>query len=181
MNETVGARRQTCHVRLSDIIVPPKRLRALRSGVVAQLADSMMAQGQLQPIVLRPSEATRYYLVAGMHRLAAAKTLPWESIWATVLEGLNADRAALAEIDENLARADLSPAERAAHQHARKELYRRLHPQTRKGSAGGRMPTCSTTSVRGGSHRTRPRPSQPLSLSAPSCSPRSSWRARSKP
>ena len=66
MNETVGARRQTCHVRLSDIIVPPKRLRALRSGVVAQLADSMMSQGQLQPIVLRPSEATRYYLVAGM-------------------------------------------------------------------------------------------------------------------
>ena len=73
-----------------------------------------------------------------MHRLAAAKTLQWESIWATVLEGLNADRAALAEIDENLARADLSPAERAAHQHARKELYERLHPQTRKGSAGGR-------------------------------------------
>ena len=100
--------------------------------------NSMKAQGQLQPIVLRPSEATGYYLVAGMHRLAAAKTLPWESIWATVLEGLNADRAALAEIDENLARADLSPAERAAHQHARKELYERLHPQTRKGSAGGR-------------------------------------------
>ena len=98
----------------------------------------MKAQGQLQPIVLRPSEASGYYLVAGMHRLAAAKTLQWESIWATVLEGLNADRAALAEIDENLARADLSPAERAAHQHARKELYERLHPQTRKGSAGGR-------------------------------------------
>src|SRR3954471_2556962 len=90
MNETVG---QTCHVRLSDIIVPPKRLRALRPGVVAQLADSMKAQGQLQPIVLRASEATGYYLVAGMHRLAAAKTLPCDSIWATVLEGLNADRA----------------------------------------------------------------------------------------
>src|SRR3954470_16352006 len=109
MNETVGAPRQTYHVRLPDIIVPPKRLRALRPGVVAQLADSMKAQGQLQPIVLRPSEASGYYLVAGMHRLAAAKTLPLESIWATVLEGLNADLAALAEIDENLARADLSP------------------------------------------------------------------------
>jgi ParB family chromosome partitioning protein len=77
MNETVG---QTCHVRLSDIIVPPRRLRVLRPGVVAQLADSMKAQGQLQPIVLRPSEATGYYLVAGMHRLAAAKTLQWESV-----------------------------------------------------------------------------------------------------
>ena len=141
MNETVG---QTCHVRLSDIIVPPKRLRALRCGVVAQLADSMKAQRQLQPIVLRPSEASGYYLVAGMHRLAAAKTLQWESIWATVLEGLNADLAALAEIDENLARADLSPAERAAHQHARKELYERLHPQTRKGSAGGRAKSANS-------------------------------------
>src|SRR4051812_19054495 len=137
MNETVCARRQTCHVRLSDVIVPPKRFRALRPGVVTQLADSMKAQGQLQPIALRPSERTGYYLVAGMHRLAAAKTLPWDSIWATVLEGLNADRAALAEIDENLARAVFSPAERAAHQHARKEVYQRLHPETRKGSAGG--------------------------------------------
>ena len=83
-----------------------------------------------------------------MHRLAAAKTLQWESIWATVLEGLNADRAALAEIDENLARADLSPAERAAHQYARKELYERLHPQTRKGSAGGRAKSANPRVLR---------------------------------
>ena len=43
MNETVG---QTCHVRLSEIIVPPKRLRVLRRGVVAQLADASSADAE---------------------------------------------------------------------------------------------------------------------------------------
>ncbi len=52
-----------------------------------------------------------------------------KSIDATVLEGLDLDLAQLAEIDENLARADLSPAERAMHTDKRRlrrsELARR--------------------------------------------------------
>jgi hypothetical protein len=40
------------------------------------------------------------------------------------------------EIDENLIRADLSPAERALHIDARKALYEKLHPETKKGATG---------------------------------------------
>jgi N6-adenosine-specific RNA methylase IME4 len=43
----------------------------------------------------------------------------------------------LAEIDENLVRADLSPAERAMHVGRRKELYEKLHPETKTGGAPG--------------------------------------------
>jgi ParB family transcriptional regulator, chromosome partitioning protein len=39
----------------------------------------------------------------------------------------------LREIDENLVRTDLNLLERAEHLLRRKELYERLHPETRKG------------------------------------------------
>jgi hypothetical protein len=52
----------------------------------------------------------------------------------------SADRKRIMEIDENLVRADLSPAERAAHQAERKKLYEREFPQTRNGAVGGGHP-----------------------------------------
>jgi N6-adenosine-specific RNA methylase IME4 len=49
---------------------------------------------------------------------------------------LDADAALLTEIDENLIRADLSPAERAMHLRERKLLYEKLHPETKHGGTG---------------------------------------------
>jgi len=111
-------------------------MRGLRRGVVNALAESMKAQGILQPIILRPSEATGFILIAGHHRLEAARALGWHSILARVIEGLEADSALLAEIDENLVRADLSPAERALHIGRRKQIYERAHPETVHGAVG---------------------------------------------
>src|SRR5271170_3937078 len=51
---------------------------------------------------------------------------------------MDADQAELAEIDENLVRADLTPAERAMHIGKRKDLYEKVHPETKKGGAPGR-------------------------------------------
>jgi ParB-like chromosome segregation protein Spo0J len=56
-----------------------------------------------------------------------------ESIPAIVLEGLDADEAELREIDENLIRADLTDAERAAHHARRQELHQQKHPETKHG------------------------------------------------
>jgi ParB/RepB/Spo0J family partition protein len=113
----------TIAVGLNGIMILPGRLRALRPEIVNELAQSMSASGLLQPIVLRPRRGSGYYLVAGRHRLQAAKKLKWPSIKALVLTGIDADAAELAEIDENLIRADLSPAERKLHVARRKELY----------------------------------------------------------
>jgi N6-adenosine-specific RNA methylase IME4 len=44
----------------------------------------------------------------------------------------------MAEIDENLIRADLSPAEQAMHVDARKVLYEKIHPETKQGGAPGK-------------------------------------------
>ncbi len=68
----------------------------------------------------------------------AAKKLKWPALDCIVLDDVSADQAELVEIDENLVRADLSPAEEAAHLGRRKELYELRHPATKRGSAGGR-------------------------------------------
>jgi ParB/RepB/Spo0J family partition protein len=121
---------------LSSIIIPPNRLRALREDVVEVLVESMRQRGLLQPIVVRCVNGEGYYLIAGHHRYEAARRLKWDSIKATNLAGIDADAAKLAEIDENLIRAELSPAERAAHHAERKAIYERLHPETKHGAIG---------------------------------------------
>jgi ParB family chromosome partitioning protein len=136
--ELSAAEFTVCDIRLSDIMVLPDRMRALRQDVVDELAASMkLPQGLLQPILLRPREGNGHYLVAGKHRYFAAQQLGWKAIRSTIVQGMDADRALLAEIDENLVRANLTPAEEAAHQTARKEVYERLYPQTKKGGAPG--------------------------------------------
>ena len=127
---------------ISGIAIKPERLRSLQPEKVAELAGSMAKLGQLQPIIVRPVGKTGsgngYWLIAGRHRLEAAKQLKWPAIRAVVLENVKADMAELIEIDENLIRAELSAAERAIHVGRRKEIYERQHPQTKHGAAPGR-------------------------------------------
>jgi ParB-like nuclease domain len=128
---------QTKMIRLVDITVPPDRMRQLRPEKVDEFAESIAARGQLQPIIIRPQDSG-YVLVVGSHRLEAVRKLGHEAIECRVLDGMDADQALLAEIDENLVRADLTPSEPAAHHAKRKQLYLKLHPETEKGKAGGR-------------------------------------------
>jgi hypothetical protein len=65
--------------------------------------------------------------------LEAARKNKWKIIDAVVIDdGIDAE---LAEIDENLIRADLSPAERKTHIGRRKELYEAKHPETTHGGS----------------------------------------------
>jgi ParB/RepB/Spo0J family partition protein len=109
------------NIALSSISIS-SRLRSLRQEKVDALAGSMLDQGLLSPIIVRP-EGDGYELVVGHHRYAAAQKLGWEKIDCIVRKGLDAVQAELCEIDENLIRADLTPAEQAAHHARRKELY----------------------------------------------------------
>ena len=69
---------ETKTIPLSGIAVAIHRLRALRPDKVDALAQSMTDQGLLQPIVVRPHKGGGYLLVAGLHRLEAAKKLKWQ-------------------------------------------------------------------------------------------------------
>ena len=124
-------------IGISGINVQPGRLRALRPDVVAQLAESIRARGLINAITVRPRGEHGYWLIAGLHRFEAVRQLKHEAIRSVVLEGLEAADAELLEIDENLIRADLSPAERALHIGRRKELYEAQHPETKQGGAPG--------------------------------------------
>lgn len=79
---------------------------------VGELAESMREHGLLQPIVVRvhPTRAGRYEVVAGHRRLAAARSLDWKHITATV-RAVDTDEAYLLTVVENLQRQDLSPLE----------------------------------------------------------------------
>jgi hypothetical protein len=74
-----------------------------------------------------------YWIVAGAHRLSAARKLKWKTIDCIFLKDCTEDAATLIEIDENLIRAELSPAEKAMHVGERKAVYERLHPKTKNG------------------------------------------------
>lgn len=104
--------------------------RSLDSGHVKELADSIRELGLLSPITIDRD----YVLIAGLHRLEAAKVLGWTEIECMVssLEGLVAE---LAEIDENIVRSDISTLEYGEILLRRKEIYETLHPETRDGIA----------------------------------------------
>src|SRR5262249_21353928 len=104
---------------ISEIRLPETRLRVLREDVVESLAASMTKVGLLNPILV----AEDGLLIAGLHRYEAAKSLGWAEIKAIIVEDRSADLMSIMSIDENLMRADLSPAERAAHHAERKVLY----------------------------------------------------------
>lgn len=129
----------TVHDLRVDSIVVGKRLRPVVERVVSELAESMATVGLINPILIsRAGRDIVPRLVAGAHRLAAAKRLGWETIPCLEHAGADADDRMLIEIDENLIRAELSPAERAIHIQARKEIYERVHPETKTGAAPGK-------------------------------------------
>lgn len=100
-------------VYVANVMVPAHRARGLDDAAVARLAESMQRLGLRTPISVRFDEDD-LVLVAGRHRLEAAKRLGWEQIEAVFIDGDEAD-ARLWEISENLHRAELSAVERAEH------------------------------------------------------------------
>lgn len=105
---------------IADIEVGARK-RKLDESKVQSLAESFTSIGQLQPITVSRGNYGTYRLIAGLHRLEAAKSIGWQSIQATEFEG---DEVAveLAEIDENLMRNDLTVLERGEHLARRQEL-----------------------------------------------------------
>jgi ParB-like chromosome segregation protein Spo0J len=76
-----------------------------------------------------------YRLLAGAQRLTAFRELGMERISANIVEQDDL-HAELVELDENLARNELSPAERSAAVARRKAIYETLHPETKHGAIG---------------------------------------------
>jgi N6-adenosine-specific RNA methylase IME4 len=117
-------------LKISEIVIGDRR-RPL--GDISALASSIKEIGLQNPVVVTEARS----LVSGRHRIAACTSLGWEEIPVVVVK-LDALRAELAEIDENLIRNELTVLERSEHLKRRKEIYEALHPETRAGVAGGK-------------------------------------------
>jgi hypothetical protein len=135
---------RTQMVPVASIVIRPEH-RNTRPKAVVQLAASIRDLGMQMPIIVRtlPDRegsnecANTYVLIAGAHRVAATKSLGSELIAAIVLGPDVSDLdAELLEIDENLCRAALSPAERSAAMTRRKQIYLKKHPETQHGGGG---------------------------------------------
>lgn len=122
-----------------DCIDSGDRLRAVNPDKVKQLAESMKAIGLLNPIhVVYSADGADCTLVAGAHRLEAAKLLGWDSIDTVEVTGGDLI-AQLAEIDENLCRSELKPVEEAEHLARRKEVWEAMRGSE---TAGQTSATC---------------------------------------
>jgi ParB/RepB/Spo0J family partition protein len=81
-------------------------------GDIAELAESMKAQGLLQAITVTPKAGGRFKLVFGHRRHAAARQLGWTEIEAKVREYTDAERLPVM-FAENFGREDLTPLQEA--------------------------------------------------------------------
>ena len=114
-------------VRIADITVSPNHRKASPKAV-EKLMDSMQEVGLLSAVTVD----TDHRLIAGFHRLEAAKRLGWTEI-ECVSVTLTDIQTKLAEIDENLIRRVIPSLEHSALLLERKKLYEQIHPETQHG------------------------------------------------
>lgn len=86
--------------------------RHFDAAALESLAESIRAQGVVQPIVVRPAGANRYEIVAGERRWRAAKQAGLKSV-PVVIRTLDERGAMAVALVENIQRADLNPLEEA--------------------------------------------------------------------
>ena len=79
---------------------------------IADLADSIRAQGVMQPILVRPLPEGGYEIIAGERRWRAAKAAGLDSVPALV-RSVRDDHALAMALIENIQREDLNPLEEA--------------------------------------------------------------------
>jgi ParB family transcriptional regulator, chromosome partitioning protein len=105
-----SARSISEEIRIGSIIEPSFKIRG-DPGDIRRLAGSILREGLLEPIVVRPKDE-KFELVAGSRRLAACKLLGWRKIACQIIE-LSDQEALEAAIAENVARKTLDPLEEA--------------------------------------------------------------------
>ena len=106
-----GAAPELAHLAVDQIHPSPSQTRKRFEGeTVSGLAESIRAQGLIQPVVVRPRLAGGYELIAGERRWRAAREAGLASVPAVVREADDRDSLLLGLV-ENVAREDLSPIE----------------------------------------------------------------------
>ncbi|QHS10398.1 ParB/RepB/Spo0J family partition protein [Sinimarinibacterium sp. NLF-5-8] len=112
VNRAAGG--EALHELALDVLQPGQHQprRHFDEEALAALADSVRAQGIVQPIVVRPIEGDRYEIVAGERRWRAAQIAGLKMI-PVVVRALDERGAMAVGLVENIQRSDLNPLEEA--------------------------------------------------------------------
>lgn len=113
-------------IEIEEIKIPLKRMRVVTHDV-ATIAESMADVGLLHPIIVSGNKT----LIAGWHRLEAAKKLGWTQITAVVRD-VDDEEAKLIEIAENF-KNDLTVWEQSVSIAEYEEIMRRRGERRREG------------------------------------------------
>jgi ParB family chromosome partitioning protein len=104
---------ELAHLPIETVHANPRQpRRKFDSEAAAGLAESVGAQGVVQPILVRPRESGGYELIAGERRWRAAREAGLPTVPAVVRDADDRD-AILLGLVENVAREALSPVEEA--------------------------------------------------------------------
>lgn len=123
---------QINRVPVAEVLGLLARLRPVSEAGVQSLIASIEETGVMKDAIhVRKKKDGKLYLIAGGHRLEAARRLGWTEIEAKVWTDVTDDWARLMEIDDNLAGAEMNALDTAVFLATRKEVYERLHPETK--------------------------------------------------
>ncbi len=109
-------------------------------GALAELADSIRAQGIMQPILVRAIEGGRYEIIAGERRFRAAQLAGLSEVPVLVREVADESAAVMALI-ENIQREDLNPLEEAQGVHRLIDEFGMTHEQAAQAIGRSRSAT----------------------------------------
>ena len=119
--------------------------REFNKDALEELKESILKQGVMQPIVVRPRPQGGYELIAGERRWRATQLAGLETIPAVVRDVSDEDAVAMALI-ENIQREDLSPLEESHAMSRLKEEFDLTHEQVAE--AVGKSRTAVTNLLR---------------------------------
>ena len=89
-----------------------------------ELVESIMMNGVLMPVIVRPTEDDEYEMISGHRRLFAVNQIGLERIPA-IIKDYDDDEAILAMVDSNLQREEILPSEKAFAYKMRYDAMRR--------------------------------------------------------
>lgn len=129
---------------VADIVVRDRLRPVSEAGVeslLASIRDIGSIKDEIHVRLARRAGKAELRLLAGGHRLEAARRLGWETIRAKVWRDITDEMARLIEVDDNLAGAEMNALDTAVFLAERKRVYEELHPETRAGVFKGNQHT----------------------------------------
>jgi ParB family transcriptional regulator, chromosome partitioning protein len=103
----------TSTLRLDQLVAGKYQPRThMDEGALYELAESIKAQGIMQPILVRPIAGDGYEIIAGERRFRAAKLAGLEVV-PVLVKDVTDEAAAVMALIENMQREDLNPLEEA--------------------------------------------------------------------